>query len=155
MLDQPIPDDLHEALLRDLYAGEHDALALSEAHGVPLLDLVRWFNEHATRIASDTLRMIDDVRSQHVLSRYRPGSISRLINLATDEKSSATPETVRRACKDILQGDLKHLEAHLAAVTPRDEMTADGVVLLKKLRQALYGDEDDLPTPDAPDAEGQ
>lgn len=122
------------ALIRDIFNAEHDVVALAGAHGLSPDGLAAWANQEDSQRCLRGLCVLADLQTQLLLSRYRLLAATRLIRLATQEDTSASPDVSRKACVDLLRLDLKRAEAGPTTDTPQGE-TEDAT----SLRMMLYG----------------
>lgn len=93
-------------LLMRIYEADADPKALAEAQGLSLLELARSAADPAMREALHGLRLLADLQTQLLVSRYRVMAAARLVAMANTEDGG---EVARKACIDILKLNLiKH-----------------------------------------------
>ena len=122
-----------EELLKRMTEGQLDPLDL------PPDELIARLARPEMRIRIATQCELGDIQSRLVAARYRPTVMTRLLTLAT--RDDASPETVRRACIDILK--LYPPDTPAEPFTPESDPTAP-------LRNLLEDNPPQPPTPPPP-----
>lgn len=107
-------DAAREALLRAVYEAERDPRGVAEAFGLTLEELAQWAGRERTMRALRGLRLVADMQTQLILSRYRLTAAAKLVQLAGQDDSG---ELARKACVDLLKTELSF---------PGTDATADG-----------------------------
>lgn len=98
-------------LLLRVYEAREDPLAVAEAFDLSLEELATWAGRDRTMRSLRGLRLVADMQTQLILSRYRLTAAAKLLQLASQEESS---ETARKACVDLLKTELTFPEADAA-----------------------------------------
>lgn len=84
-----------------MHDGTLDLSALRER--MSTTELAAWLGRAEVRAQLAALCEAGELQSRLMTSRYRANVASRLMSLALDKDSGASPETVRRACVDALK----------------------------------------------------
>jgi hypothetical protein len=92
-----------QALLAEMIAGSLGPLSrISESIDLTLDQVSQWIAQPDNRRRIVNLVTLLDAQSQLLVCQYRVLAITRLVELA-GQQSTAGPETVRRACADLLR----------------------------------------------------
>ncbi len=89
-----------ERLFLALYNTQEDLTELSESERMTLGDLAMWAKQPETAASLEGLCLLNDVRAQLLVGRYRTLAAARLFELAKNEEGG---ESSRKACVDLLK----------------------------------------------------
>jgi len=110
-----------ERLLRRVLSPELDVVALARSEATSPAELASWAGRVTTDELLSALRRLQDSHTQLMIARFRMTAVARLVDLITDETlQDRMPETVRRACHDLLSSDLmkQHRDRTTRGVLP-------------------------------------
>ena len=115
------------ALLLRVYEAKEDPRGVAEGFGMTLEELALWAGRERTMRALRGLRLVADMQTQLILSRYRLTAAAKLVQLAGQDESA---ETARRACVDLLKAELSFPEGEVGdageVADPREVLEALG-----------------------------
>jgi hypothetical protein len=139
-----------ELLSRVVYE-QLDIGDLCDTMHLSLPELATWAGERATLESLQSLRVLADLRTQLIVSRYRAHAAARLIELTGN---AATEETMRKACVDLLKVAITPWRDEVAETEPAtpDDLGERLLSALDALGETLA---DDAPASDGPPSDAK
>ncbi|MEX2672545.1 MAG: hypothetical protein WD294_10585 [Phycisphaeraceae bacterium] len=132
-MPRPFKNDTRQArLLMRIYEAEQDPRSVAEGFDMTLEELAKWAGQQRTMHALKGLRLVADMQTQLILSRYRLTAAARLVQLANQDDSG---ELARKACVDLLKTELTFTTTETEEPTKADAPPISETQVLKALEE--------------------
>lgn len=112
----------HQALIDDFTLSPLSLAELAQSHHMSVLDLARWAADPPQRAELHAIRDLSNTRTDLLVSHARTEAAHALRRLAAE---SASAETQRKACVDLLRLGLPPLPTKARAARPASDIPPD------------------------------